>query len=104
METAALARWVGQDGPGGSVSRLRQARGARAGADLPQFFLQQFGGGLGTVLSEKAASTQLVQKVTDRRSHRKGDLNGIDAVLLTGQNSIIMALVWHKYLIRQFRN
>jgi hypothetical protein len=33
----------------------------------------------------------LLQKITNRRGHRKGDLYGINAVLLAGHNQLTVA-------------
>ena len=86
-----LARRAGENWPGGGKPWLRQAGGAGACADLPQFLLQQLRGGLCRVLSKEAAAAQLLQKITDRRRHREGDLHGIDTVLLARHFELIMA-------------
>ena len=103
VERISGAGRAGGDGPGGVIPRLRQARGAGACAEIAEFFFQQLGGGLGGILSEEPAAAELIEEVTDRRGHREGDLDGIDAVLLASHGWLSMALVWHTYSIRQIR-
>ena len=68
----------------------RETRCAGLGADFAELELEKVRRRLGGVFSVKTALAELVKKVTDRRSHRKGDLNGINAVLLTGHNRLSM--------------